>query len=716
MPQVNLNRLYKVRSRERTPVPNPVSVPDAAGAYLRSVRPAQQAQLQSARARAELDNDKWRRIAQGIDTGIRSFEHTYDAYARARERQEYKEERERARQEAEEERQRRNQERIEAAAERERNARITKAMADAQEHFNRELPAAMQRRYVPGEGDKPVDGPLVGVEQVIADYFGSNLFQDLGDDIKDDVQAKVRQLTASDIGRATVQQAKMQQEDRAANIERLILSKEVRVANNLDDLPTWTDSVQELANEVENQLRTTSGYYDADGNVRPGTDIAGLDAQVALMREAAERKQNSVRLEWLASLVAQDLDPDGTREAELRAWMLDAKQYAEQESNEGGIRTDWHPTEETQLSDVERDNLSKKLRGALQERDSLRERRDADAQKAIVAEVADLIGKLDPATNTATTEETRRYTNEAAEAARQRAAAIRDDARREKALQQIDAAVGIQEVTGWQNAYEEALRRYQDGDAEWQEVSAIIQQIQSMESDAGKQAAAQIFSGAATTIAKDVTARFTDVMERGWYFDASTRQRVSVTQEEAIDLFQKWLPFMDREQREKAWKAFDASRPRLHRDDIETLDEWLGSNNATKLFAWEKIAASEDGKMVLAPDTEWDKDGRMDIKRGFGEVDIDREAARAIWQAALEFRRLKDAGIIKQVDGRYPTMREWLDEQVKTNDTLRNWRDMQTVMRIQTTLNALESMEESAFFNTPPVFAEPAAEENNSNE
>jgi hypothetical protein len=200
-------------------------------------------------------------------------------------------------------------------------------------------------------------------------------------------------------------------------------------------------------------------------------------------------------------------------------------------------------------------------------------------------------------------------------------------------------------------------------------------------------------------------------MERGWYFDAATGQRVIVSQEEAIDLFQKWLPFMDRGQREKAWKAFDASRPRLHREDIEALDEWLGSNDAKSLFAWEKIEASEDGKMVLAPDALWE-DGAIDIKTGWGEVEVDREAARAIWQAAIEFRRLKDAGIIKQVDGRYPTMREWLDEQVKTNDTLRNWRDMQTVQRIQTTLNALESMEESAFFNTPPVFAEPANEEN----
>lgn len=702
MPTIDLNRLYKVRSRERQPVLHGVNVPDAAGAYLRAVRPAQQAQLGISRQNAELDADKWRRRAQGVQAAIRTFSDTYDAVSRARERQAI------------------NDERIKTAAEREKNARITKALADAQQHFNRELPTAFQRQYIPGGGDKPVDGPLVGVEQVIADYFSSELFTGLGDDIKEEVRARVGQQTASEIGRATALQSKLQQEDREANVKRLILEKEARVANHFDDLPTWTSSVQELANEVENQLRENSGMYDGEGNLRPGTDVAGLEDRIRLAREAVYRKQNGNRMDWLCSILGQDLDADGEAEKELRAWTMDARQYAGQEDNEGGIQTDWHPTAETQLSDMERDNLSKQMKSALQERDALRARRDSEAQKAIVADVSGLIGKLNPSVNAATEEETRLYTNEAAEEARRKAGTIHDPAKREAALQQIDAAVGIQKFAAWQSEWETALDGYENGTADWSGVRNAMTRIEAMESSAGKAMAAQLLAKDASDRGKAVTDRFVDAMDRtfidadsglrsGWYYDENTGQRVIISQEEAIDMFQKWLPFMDREQRAKAWKAFDENRPRLHREDIEALDLWLGANNAKKLFAWDKIEASENGEMVLAPEKEWDSDGVMDINRGFGEVNIDREAARAVWQAALEFRRLKDAGIIKKVGDRYPTMSEWLDEQAASNNTVSNWRTLSVVKRIQASLNAMESMGESAFFNTPKAFADSTA-------
>ena len=93
MSTVDLNRMYQHRSRERTPIPNSVNVPDAAGAYLRAIAPVAQGDLQAARVQlaiaeraASARNRKTGEIFSGIHTGIETGTSTYNAYMRARAR------------------------------------------------------------------------------------------------------------------------------------------------------------------------------------------------------------------------------------------------------------------------------------------------------------------------------------------------------------------------------------------------------------------------------------------------------------------------------------------------------------------------------------------------------------------------------------------------------------------------------------------------------
>lgn len=318
MPHVDLNRIYHIRSRERQPVLNSVNVPDAAGAYLRAVRPAQQAQLGIARANAELDNDKWRRRVQGIQTGINAFQDTYNALERARERQE-----------ADELRKAQNQTRLYRLG-----------------HIN----DAMGRKYNSVKDEKgmaKIDGPLVAVREMWnawtdeRDGEGGKLRAGMSKRTREAYDEWLAAYRAEDELRADAAQRDAQQKDRAATYRATgaTMDADIESLSDLDDLGNWQRKVQDRIDFTIGLHQWARGLAEegADGKFSAGSITDADAASYSAMRRELWDGYNKKRLAHLANVYAETGDPEILDH--LQAWGMSADEYAAQNK----VQTDFHP-------------------------------------------------------------------------------------------------------------------------------------------------------------------------------------------------------------------------------------------------------------------------------------------------------------------------------------------------------------------------------------
>ncbi len=312
MPTVDLNRLYKIRSRERTPVRASTSIPDAAGAYLRSVAPAHQAQLAISRQNAEIDLDRQRRRAQGIQTGLRSFENVYDALSRARERQE--------------------------------ETKARKYMTGYDQDFVAEIPNIYKEprgQTANKDGSVTYTGPLtkaLDVHKAIVEKRQAE-YDALGPQAKEKVDAFLLKRYGELQESAAKKQADLQQEDtaqtfaNAADVARAAVDeyKDPTLTGQGFDYTEWARHNDEATAKGLEFYDFKNGYIDAAGG-KP--DLDQLSAAQRTARETFERglrdEMQTERLQHVQQLYVETGDERYLQE--LKAWGMTAEEYAAQDA------------------------------------------------------------------------------------------------------------------------------------------------------------------------------------------------------------------------------------------------------------------------------------------------------------------------------------------------------------------------------------------------
>jgi hypothetical protein len=292
MPTVNLNRMYKVRSQERKPVLNSVNVPDAAGAYLRAVSPAQRAQLGIAEANARLANDKTRSWVEGLRTGLRTGVDAFNAYARAKERQDN-------------------------VRGREFHNALLKHMADNADAIASEPYAPVETK----DGKTTYSGPFSKAMEVLEGFKETDAYKIL-DHVGKEKRAELEDLYARECYKMQTEAANAQA--KLANAHAL---QEVNKTASLRDgaldrerggaWKDWADRETDAQNAHEELDRIELGLKDArGGKLREET---GADtAELADRRSKRHDGYLQARVEYLADLYAET--GDTVYLAEIEKW------------------------------------------------------------------------------------------------------------------------------------------------------------------------------------------------------------------------------------------------------------------------------------------------------------------------------------------------------------------------------------------------------------
>lgn len=641
MPIVDYNRIYKVRSRERQPVIySPNMVPDRAGATIRAGMHALNARLADAESRAREKQGNLRAQFAAIGNLIGVGAKVGDAYARAVER--------------------RDQADFDALA------------AAWQTHMNNGAEQAYRRPYVRGgENGEGADGPMRAIEELDSSFDQSDAFQNARDGVKERFAAWRAKSRIPYANKAAQRQSDLNDLYQKNALEARFASADGKIATfyGIGEHGSFNDAVEE---KVDAAVARTAWEYERIGAVLPESERARIAGGI---REKALFDRAKFRCEQYA---AGDTVPTEDDEALLSA--------ARELSQDGSAITD----------DTMRLALKNTEKAAVDSRNRNIEAVDTATQKKLVDAAADLVGK----TEAAEPSEVFKFADDATAAAMN----IRDESKRATALKRIDGAVGIVEFDNWAGDLKDALEAFDEGDPETGRslLDGVTTAISTMRSESGKAMAQQALAGAFKGRREDIGRKVSEVLERGWYFDRETGHWEPLTREQALDLFQTNIVFMDQDAREKARKALDKGRPRMTADSIAALNTFLGANQAQNLFDWDKVGASEDGGMAYAPKDDWGKSGTIDIWNGRRDMDVDRAMAQKIWTIAERWQDLMRSGAVKpDSKGRFPTLDQYLDQQLKDDAEWRNWRDATIAERVEKTMELLDTQVDSMFFATP---------------
>lgn len=641
MPIVDYNRIYGVRSRERQPVLySPHMIPDAAGATMRAGAPGLSARLADADARARERQGSLRAQYAAIGNLIRVGGQVGETVARAVERRD--------------------------------EADFNALAAAWQNHMNAGARDAFQRRYARGgEGGEGADGPSRAIRDLDAAFDTSDAFKNARDGVKKRfgewrTQHRQPYFDKADDRQADLADAWQKQvlEDRFAAADAGI-----KQLYEIGDNDKWGMAVGDA---VEAKIALARWAYEKDGLT------LSEDRQNKIENELLQGYFQDRASFQLARVAAADT-PAGASEYENEVVSL----------INSGV-----------LDDPTRQTVEGLLSRARESRERNVERLDTETQKRLVEAAADLVGK----TEAANPNEVFKFADDATAAAMQ----IRDESKRATALKRIDGAVGIVEFDNWAERLADVMDDFNnigngaDAKSAQKKLREVADVIGTMRSESGKAMAQQALAGAFKGRREDIVRKVSEVLERGWYFDREAGHWEPLTREQALDLFQNNIVFMDQDARDKARKALDKGRPRMTADSIAALNTFLGANQAQILFDWDKVGASENGDMAYAPKDDWGKRGTIDIWNGRRDVDVDRAMAQKIWTIAERWQDLMRSGVVqKDAKGAPQTLDQYLDQQLKDDAEWRNWRDATIAERVEKTMELLDTQVDSMFFATP---------------
>ncbi|MBR3583578.1 MAG: hypothetical protein IKO01_09100 [Kiritimatiellae bacterium] len=155
---------------------------------------------------------------------------------------------------------------------------------------------------------------------------------------------------------------------------------------------------------------------------------------------------------------------------------------------------------------------------------------------------------------------------------------IADPKKREAALTLLDGLVGDAEFVSWREKYDKAIGEIEQMDFDPEaldevhgRVRQLIGEIAGFRSARGKQLAAEHTVAVRNEIQAQYTQKTVDVLKHRWYRDPATGRLVNQDKLDALDTFDKWIPFMDRKQLDEVAEAFSKMPVPLQEEDFAGL-------------------------------------------------------------------------------------------------------------------------------------------------
>ncbi len=734
MPAVNLNRLYRARASERRPVLDSPNIPDAAGAMLRATLPAQRARLQIAGDQARREQARIRDRYEGIATGLRVFSDTFNAFERARERQD-------------------------ADA-------IRKAQNAARADYLKGEESDYATRYrATGDGEnRIVEGPLSAVRKRGDDFLaGNEAYKALRPEAKEAFEEWFATFRAEKENSAAREQGRLQRADREAelNLTETNLDSEIEQLLARGDYEAWAEKTAEAAKfKVGRAMRSLGHYEDApDGGFRvaktgDGQEVRPLSESERKAFDDAERnlleKYNIARLEYLKDAYMVTGDPEALEQ--LKAWGMTAAEYEAQAKKENGISTDIHPDEKTEIrndsdrsgvrawaTDAEAKWEARETRRMMEE-----DRVTMDGAKLKLLDILDKSGdapidaeQISALRSTAFHDRANGYAlnayideaiadhNDAAifrqigeglglkdkpasgPFAQQREAAknIQDPKMRQAALATIDSVEAAREFEAWDRDYVRAVGQleqmegFDEGSVELQQfaIANVVDAIGDLGTEAAREMAMKRVAGVQNELGAYYSKMAIDVLNQGWFIGRDGRpQRLS--NREAIDIYSRYIPYMTRQQMDAVHEAFGKVRVNLSQGDFDGLQGWLETHGLqlSELYSWEDV--EKTGKMAVNGNLI--ANGSSEAKALLGGPGGDpADLAREIWGAVEQYKRLQTILQGRTGGGAEKTLTQYLDEYFAGNQSrLDLWKQSTTSERVAETRNIFMQYEVAAVY------------------
>lgn len=288
MPIVDYNRIYRVRSQERKPITNPVTGPDAAGAFLRGAVPAALAPMHGLNARIDAirgeTNAMNRRDAlrlDGIASGIRAAGDAYQAYIRAMERRDAAE-----------------LDKLEAA--------YTSYMVSGSD-------AAFSKPRKTEDG-KVTDGPGAAIRQLDKDFEETDAYKAANRRVKDAFSPRREARRAVYFAKGDRAQFEAARTEHAQAVKDRAESDDVAVSKNLDpyNYRAWKEMTEIAIESDQHRLRLETGKFDVDADGREIQRKPLTQEELRKLEDKRIEKRDAYILQraaYYGNLIAQD---DGT--------------------------------------------------------------------------------------------------------------------------------------------------------------------------------------------------------------------------------------------------------------------------------------------------------------------------------------------------------------------------------------------------------------------
>lgn len=288
MPIVDYNRIYRVRSQERKPITNPVTGPDAAGAFLRGAVPAAlapmhglNARINAIRGETDARNRRDALRLEGIASGIRAAGDAYQAYIRAMERRDAAE-----------------LDKLEAA--------YTSYMLSGSD-------AAFSKPRKTEDG-KVTDGPGAAIRQLDKDFEETDAYKAANRRVKDAFAPRREARRAVYFAKGDRAQFEAARTEHAQAVKDRAESDDVAVSKNLDpyNYRAWKEMTEIAIESDQHRLRLETGKFDVDADGREIQRKPLTQEELRKLEDKRIEKRDAYILQraaYYGNLIAQD---DGT--------------------------------------------------------------------------------------------------------------------------------------------------------------------------------------------------------------------------------------------------------------------------------------------------------------------------------------------------------------------------------------------------------------------
>jgi hypothetical protein len=351
MPIVDYNRIYRVRLQERKPITNPVTGPDAAGAFLRGAVPAALAPMHGLNARIDAirgeTDARNRRDAlrfEGVASGIRAAGDAYQTYIRAMERRDA--------------------------------AELDKLEAAYSAHMISGAEGAYGTRRETSDG-KVTNGPGAAIRQLDRDFEESDAYKAANRRVKNAFAPRREARRAVYFAKGDRLQFEAARAEHAQAVKDKADNDDIAVSRNLDpyNYRTWKEQMEIAIESDQHQLRLGMGLVEmqADGTERAVREPTEEEQRTLANQRLAKRDAYILqRALYYGNLIAND---DGTLsqtphlEAVLEAIANDAGFSVGQNADDGMPDSDVAFANESIASPLVRQKIGEILTNARQSRE-----------------------------------------------------------------------------------------------------------------------------------------------------------------------------------------------------------------------------------------------------------------------------------------------------------------------------------------------------------